>query len=294
MKINISGRFGNLLLQYTNAFEIARRTGLKYVQLGHSELMNVANPTATDDLIILPPDAPLPPDGIFLCGVFFNSDVFLPLLGRFMQFTPADEAMHSFIAQAYIRPYLLTGLPLADKRHDDEVTVHIRSGDIFAPDSYIESMYRQPPLSFYTLVITRMHEQGLIRRAQLVFEDKGNPCIEALEEWLIARGIPYKTQSGTLLDDMSALIDAPHLVFGYGTFGYGVCRLSKQVQSVHYFVPELGGRYGFIPQIRQVYSVSDREGKNTAEQRAMMLTYPADALQVDDVTGQRDQSVRDR
>lgn len=297
LKINLSGRFGNLLLQMTHAIELAKRTGLRFVQLADHELLDAFSPVTVDGVTILPPGAPLPPDGLFLAGVFFDSTVFAPVLGPLMRCSPADEQVYNRIAQRVLRPLLLSGLPRPDEHHpDDEVTVHIRSGDLFETGREVERAYRQPPLAFYTLVIARLHAAGLIRRVRLIFEDRANPCIDRLEAWLDERAMSCRVQSGTLRQDMSALIDAPHLVFGYGTFGYAACRLSRHIKTLHYFAPELGGRYGLIETIEQVFAVSDREGRyikaldwggadrgewmNTPEQRDMMLTYPQDWLQI--------------
>jgi hypothetical protein len=100
---------------------------------------------------------------------------------------------------------------------------------------------------------------------------------------------------------MSALIDAPHLVFGHGTFGYAACRLSKRIETVHFFQPELGGAYGAIPTIEEVFAVSDARGeyikafeygkpfgpsdgwRNTPEMRTRMLTYPGEFLHIEEL-----------
>ena len=224
--------------------------------------------------------------------------MFAPVLGPLLRCWPADERIHNEIARRFVRPHILSGVPLPDERHfEDELTIHIRSGDLFQPGAVVDQAYRQPPLAFYTLVVRRLRAAGLIGRVRLIFEDRANPCIDGLEAWLGEQGIACRTQSGTLHQDMSALIDAPHLVFGYGTFGYAACRLSKRIRTLHYFAPELGGRYGLIDGIEQVYAVSDREGRyikaldwggadrgewaNTPEQRHMMLTYPEAWLQLD-------------
>lgn len=300
LKINLSGRFGNIVLQTTHAIELARRTGLRFVQLAYHELLDITSPVTVEGITILPAGAPLPPDGLFLTGAFFDSTVFAPVLGHLLRCSPDDERVHNEIAQRVLRPHILSGLPLPEEHHpSDEVTIHIRSGDLFQTGKEVERAYRQPPLAFYTLVVTRLRAAGLISRVRLIFEDRANPCIDRLEAWLGEQAIPCRVQSGTLHQDMSALIDAPHLVFGYGTFGYAACRLSREVRTLHYFAPELGGRYGLMETIGQVYAVSDRVGHyiramdwggdnrgewmNTPEQRYMMLTYPEERLQVEEL-----------
>ncbi len=301
LKTSYSSRFGNLLQQYTHMILIARATGLRFIQLGHHELLGLQHPVEVDGITLLPWDASLPDDGVFLTGSFFDSSPFAPILRPFLHFGAEEEAAHSDVARRYLRPHLLAGLPVPGERHvDDELTIHIRSGDIFVGDQAGNRAYRQPPLSFYTLVIGRMRAEGRIARVRLVFEDRGNPCIDALEAWLGERAIPVRVQCGTLRDDMSALLDAPHLVFGYGTFGYAVCRLSRRIETVHFFKPELGGCYAHIPSIARVFAVSDEDGAyiqagevgvasgawdNSPEQRETMLTYPESALSIETVGG---------
>ncbi len=297
VEIAYSGRFGNLFHQCVNAILFAQRTGLAYVKLGEHALMPVTEPFEAGGLAFLPPAEPLPPVGVFLSGEFFNSDHLQPVLGPFLRYGKADEEATTAVAQTILRPHLLAAVPLPEERHPpDELTVHLRSGDIFNTDHPVTYGYRQPPLSFYTLVIETMMREGTVARVRLVFEDRGNPCVYALEAWLDRNRIPYRLQCGTLQEDLSALIDAPHLVFGHGTFGYAACRLSRRVRSVHYFAPELGGRYAFIPVIGEVFEVADAAGgyipayqygqpfdadrgwRNTPAMRQLMLDYPADKL----------------
>ncbi len=299
LRINYSGRFGNLLHQYINAIQLAERTGLKFIQLGSHELLNVQKEFRVGEITFLPPQADLPRDGTFIAGEFFNSDDFTPVLTPFLRFRPEDELAFTAVVQKYIVPHMLTGIPLPDEMHpEDEVTIHLRAGDIFSSDHPVTYGYRQPPLSYYVLVLSKLLEEKTISRVRLVFEDRGNPCVDALEDWLKERNIPVRIQNGSLHQDMSALIDAPHLVFGHGTFGYAAVRLSRRIKTVHYFAPELGGSYGFIPTIERVFEVSDRAGdyirayeygvpfgsdegwRNTPEMRERMLTYPTEALEM--------------
>ena len=299
-----SARFGNALQQYMNIILVAKRTGLKYVHLATRSPFHLDHTVTVDGLTLIPSDAPLPDDGVFLYGDFFLADAFRPVLSPTLAYDkPEDEAAHTEAARTYIRPYLLDAAHFASPEHrDDELTIHIRCGDVFGtPEEVVQcGTYRQPPLSFYQLVVNRMRHAKQIERVLIVHEDFGNPCVEALRDWLIAENVPVRLQSGSLTEDIAVLLDAPHLVFGFGTFGYAICRLSKHIKTLHYFEPELGGRYAFIPGIDQVFSVRDQQGdyleaapwampingeywRNTPEQRQMMLTYPVEHLAIQEV-----------
>jgi hypothetical protein len=302
LKISYSSRFGNLFQQYTHAILLAKRTGLKFIQLGSHSLFNVTEAVTIDGITFIPQNAPMPLEGAFLSGIFFDSNDFQPVLSPFLTFTEQDEIEHAEIARTFFRNHLLTGLNFGPKdQPESELTIHIRSGDIF-DDSLgpVNTWYRQPPLSFYTLVVDRLLKQGAIDRVKVVYEDRGNPCVDLLEQWLADKGVPTRMQSISLAEDLSALIDAPHLAFGHGTFGYAACRLSLGIKTLHYFEPELGGRYAYIPGIDHVYSVYDARGdymkagvwgqteefadwRNTPEQRAMMGTFPETALALKEV-----------
>jgi hypothetical protein len=290
LKIHYTGRFGNLIQQYTNMILFAERTGLHYIQLGTHELLGIPGPRRIGSLTFLPKASPLPPGGSFITGTFYDPEFFSPVLKSTWE--NYEEIEQCRVVRDIIRPHLLSPLATRSSGEDRrELTIHIRSGDVFGESGNIHHLYRQPPLGFYKLVVESLVKAGSIDRVKLVFEDRGNPCVDTLEQFLVAEAIPFRTQSGTLLADLSALVDAPHLVFGFGTFGYSVCRLSTEVETVHYFEPEHGGVYAAIPGIGRVFAVRDRRGeyikpgewRNTPEQREMMLSYPVDALTVDEV-----------
>ena len=289
LEISTPARFGNLLLQYTNAILLAEKTALRYIKLGWHELTDLVAPVSVGRLIFLPSNTPLPTEGAFVSGGFFDYGLspFSPILAPLDE---PDEIEYTRVGREIIRPYLLTAFSVSKEAHpEDELTIHIRSGDIFSGDPIV-SGYRQPPMVFYTLVINKLFAEGTIRRVRLVFEDRGNPCVDAVEAFLAERGIPFRGQSGTLAEDLSALIDAPHLAFGFGTFGYAVCRLSARIKTLHFFAPELCGRYVNVPSIERVFEVQDQQGRymrafeqvwfNTPDQRDLMLSYPSEALEI--------------
>lgn len=301
LKMSFAGRFGNFVQQFTNMFLFAERTGLKYIQLGTHELFCLKAPIRTGDLVLLPAGEPLPRGGAFISGVFYYPMSLNPVLGS--RWEASGPEMHwnrqssveeqedeCRVVREILRPNVLASLVVCPK-DQRELTIHIRSGDVFGEPKDVLPLYRQPPLAFYELVIERLVSAGSIDRVSLVFEDRGNPCVDALEALLHAKDLPYRMQSGTLAEDLSALIDAPHVVFGFGTFGYSVCRLSKRIETIHYFEPEHGGVYADIPGIGHVFAVRDRAGKyikpgewhNTPAQRELMLSYPIDALEVEAV-----------
>jgi hypothetical protein len=163
----------------------------------------------------------------------------------------------------------------------DEVVIHLRAGDIFGPAPHPN--YGQPPLAYYQSVVASLRAEG-IGRVCLVYEDRGNPVIAALEEWLAAEGLPCRHQSGRVEEDIAFLMAARHLVFGSGSFGHGICLLAGQIASVHAF--DRMGLYEGLPNIGRLRLAHDAGGgyipdwgwTNAPEQRQLMIDYPASAI----------------
>ncbi len=83
-----------------------------------------------------------------------------------------------------------------------------------------------------TLVIDRFLRAAASARVKLVYENRMNPVIDALEDHLMAAAIPFSVQSGTIVDDTRALVNGRHLVFGFGTLGPAICYLSDTVETL--------------------------------------------------------------
>jgi hypothetical protein len=279
LKIRRFGKFANNLLQTSNAIYLAKRLGLSYIQVTDFDLFQLNEPVVIDGITLLPPKIPLPNDGFFLEGSFFYGDVF----GAKMS---GIDPLRAEIVRSFIRPFLNLSSAFPPPEAD-ELVVHIRSGDIFCETPH--PGYIQPPLSYYVLVTERLMARGDVSRVCIVFEDRKNPCIDAYEDWLGKQGIPCRTQSGALQDDIECIRHARHMVFGRGTFGYGVCALADHVSSVHTFMS--GSAYKMLPDIEHLTEARDATGayikpggwRCTPEQLNLMITYPGENLAFHDL-----------
>jgi hypothetical protein len=74
-----------------------------------------------------------------------------------------------------------------------DITIHIRSGDIFGSDKP-HPKYWQPPLCFYLSVITQVKP----RKVTLVIEDRGNPVIQQLVRYLESAEFRFELREGSL------------------------------------------------------------------------------------------------
>ena len=279
--VDRNGLFGNSVFQYANAVELAQSLGLKYIKVAPGGLLAVSEPISIDDITFLPANAELPAGGCFLQGYFFTRKYFVDVL---KQNSVRD---YNRTIQKYCTP-LFGQIPshLLPPKPVDEFVIHIRSGDIFS--SWVHPDYVQPPLAFYKIAVrTLIHSHG-VTCIKLVFEDRMNPVIDALEAWLVDEGIALTCQTGALVDDISALIDARHLAFGIGTFGIAICHFSKFVKTVFYFSPNEDCPYDGLPNVGTVYHVRDEakcyikvgDWRNTDDQRRLMISYPEDMMSV--------------
>ena len=280
-----NGAFGNCLVQYIIAVSIAKALNLKYIKVpkaDRSKVIFLTERLTCDGITFIPPDEPLPPDSYFLSGLYFDPTQFervTALQG------PTDSRA---IVQNVIRP-LFNGLPKTfPPKPDDQLLIHIRSGDIFS--TWVDPHYPQPPFAFYRMVIDRLLAEGRIRSVKLVFENRLNPVIAEVEAYAQRCGLPVEIQSESLISDVAALVDGRYLVFGLGTFGPAICHLSDRVEQVFYFASNWPQGFQSIPTIGKVVEVRDLEGRymkvgewqNTDAQRRTMVDYPAEALAFDD------------
>jgi hypothetical protein len=280
-----NGAFGNCLVQYIIAISVAKALNLKYVKVpkvDRSRVIFLTERLTRDGITFIPPDEALPPDGYFLSGLYFDPTQFQRLAGLG---TPPDSRA---IIQEIIRP-LFNGLPATFlPKPDDQLLIHIRSGDIFS--TWVDPHYPQPPFAFYRMVIDRLLGEGRIRSIKLVFENRLNPVIAEVEAYAKGLGLPVETQSESLVADVAALVNGRYLVFGLGTFGPAICHLSERVEQVFYFASNWPQAFQGIETIRKLVEVRDIEGRymkvgewqNTDAQRRMMIDYPAEALAFDD------------
>ena len=175
---------------------------------------------------------------------------------------------------------------ITEKLEDNNnLTIHIRSGDIFRGNHAVHPGYGQPPLAFYKFVII----QKKWERITLVYEDENNPVIPSLINFLSLEKINYSILSSGLKDDLEILTSAKNLVIGRGTFIYPILCLSKNITDVYCFEQNDGKSWGvhnkinFITIIDKVGTYKDNiytEWKNTEVQRQLMLHYPLENLSV--------------
>lgn len=262
-------RFANAIIKLANALAFAKAHGIKNVFHEPYEALS-------DDICI---------DGVSVRSGAPGSDMNSLKYGFFYGATLRPmEGGRGGVRRDLVRllePGLKfrLGVPAASVLHEDVLTIHIRSGDIFR-EAIPHPLYGQPPLSFYSMVLDRKRWSSV----RLVCEDARNPVVGALIELLGSSGTRYERFSKGLLGDLELLAEASDLIIGRGTFIYPVLCLSRCIRNVYCFEEDQRRYWGLGSGEPNFVVVSDRDGqyresilkswRNTPEQRAMMLKYP--------------------
>jgi hypothetical protein len=279
------GRFGNQVRAIGTAVALAARLGIARVYIGKFRMLEIDRPIRFGDVTVLS-DSELmrdKPKGV-LRGPFF----FREQLGR-----AADGLRYRDIAAAAraVAQPIFPSLPVPPDFAPaaDDLVIHFRAGDIFARHPP-HPRYPQPPLAFYRLCVEVARERLGIRRAILIYEDEGNPCVGAVWRWLEEIGLPCLRHSGTFEEDLAILLAAQHCVFGRGSFGLAVAMLSKNLRTV--LSSWLEPKYAVMRKVAgaRVIEVEDAadgytkvgDWQNTPEQLRLMLEYPFANLRLKD------------
>ncbi len=263
------GRMGNNLLQTSNALLLSRSLRLPFIQLPETELIRIQEPVKVSEITFLPENYDTSSLGHFLRGTFYKG----PRLERLGIRMPLRKK----VLKKYLIPAASISIPHPEPAGC--LTIHLRSGDAFDENPHPD--FAQPPLSFYTMIIEKARQKLEVNRVQLVFENRRNPCVNALEAHLERLGLPVILQSGTLADDVNVLLSARHLVFGYGTFGVGICLLSNAVETVDVFGAS-GFAYSQFDHLKSTNAWGDLGGRYpkigewtaSQEQLGLMIDFP--------------------
>jgi hypothetical protein len=175
----------------------------------------------------------------------------------------------------------LAGAQSREQEPRDTLTVHIRSGDVFGSSPH--PGYGQPPLAFYTQVISHRSWTSVA----VISEDLGNPVSDAVRRWCENEGIRVTQQCLDLPETIKVLAGAHAIAAGRGTFVPALVYLFSLERELYLFEPS-DEPLLCDPSIT-LYEVRDSEGRyveeilnnnwhNDQAQRTMMLEYAVSSL----------------
>jgi len=108
---------------------------------------------------------------------------------------------------------------------DNDVVIHIRSGDLFTDGTRSPSDYIPPPLSYYTEILNNNN----FEKIYIVAEDIKNPCIDKLLK--LYPNIIFKQQK--LEHDIDLILRTKNIICSIGTFIPSLLMLSKNIKNVY-------------------------------------------------------------
>jgi hypothetical protein len=158
---------------------------------------------------------------------------------------------------------------------ENDLTIHIRSGDIF----YLlnpNDGYTQPPLSYYIDIIESSEYKNKNKNIYLVCEDKLNPCVNKLLE--LYPDIHFSIND--IVDDVKLLMRSTNVISSNGTFVPALLNMTdytKKIYTPSYFSTFNECLFNNTAEIIKIdldeYKSIMGPWKNTQQQREIMLTY---------------------
>ena len=276
--IDLPGFIGNFLIQLMNAIFLARICNISCIYILPTECV-VANfphkffgATKSNIRLIFG----VPREGVAIASSFFNLDC---LPKDFVK--PSFRALSREIAGQF-------DSASKDILPASSLTIHVRSGDVFAERAYYYPSYGQPPLSYYIFCIKFQKTKIIV----LVYEDLGNPVIEKLISYMQNKNIPYSLVSGSVKNDFTTLASARNLVLSFGTFGpMSICFNTSLIniytfhEMNHQLISECKSSHSLIFNIMDsngeyVSDVLSNNWGNTEYQRELMLSYGINNLRL--------------
>ena len=165
-----------------------------------------------------------------------------------------------------IRDEVLNNIPKYITNIND-LYIHIRSGDIFI--NRINHMYSQPPLCFYQKIINDNNYKDIY----ILSNGHENPVVDEL-----IKLYPYiKYNQGSLLSDISLLINTYNFVMPISTFAYTLINLNNNLMKLYYYdllpIPTKNVNYTIYKMnpSDKYKKIMERKWKKTKEQLELMI-----------------------
>ena len=205
---NWFGRFGNNIIELTTGIYISKRNCSIFTHEPHEYISSTEYNFTSQSLNI---------QSKFQT---YRSKVFYKI-----ESIPFSE--RCFICKNYIAPRI-NWIETPQNVIENQLVIHIRSGDVFQNVSYIK-MYPQPPFSFYEKIIDENDYENILVVTE---KDRKNPVIQALQTKYSHR---LKVTSNDFKTDANLIINAENLVTSIGTFSLSLAMFNSKLK--HLYVP---------------------------------------------------------
>lgn len=218
-------RLGNNILQLHNAILIGLYFNCNVIIPGHSffntKLIKINSVNSSNNINkivkITHPNNYFDYDIIkFLKKILLNDN----LLKNLVSFDAVMFSKHYLESLRIMRTCFVVQNECIKPLGDNDILIHIRSGDVFRDGGRVHGRYYQPPLCFYLSILDKKFDN-----VYLVAEDTKNPCINALLK--LFPDIKYNQNN--LTEDIKLILSAKHVVGSRGTFVSSLLKLSNNI-----------------------------------------------------------------
>lgn len=282
------GRLGNNLLQLQNALiyaEAKGKTRVTFPSEHGTELKQLIN--LPQEGIKVDPSNMKKKETCLRKPPFFYDD-FFHAEGRASCFSDIKERRRVLVT--YVKP-LLQHPDDAFKTSEDELLIHLRSGDMMRPGGIKHPQTRQPPCAAYDKIIEEGNDGKPFEHVRIIGEhDHRNPCFDMLVQ--NHRGRNITVQEKPWLDDASAIINARNLVIGTSSFSLEIGLLNENLEKAwaakQTITPEIVG-CGYARQVNLMNVPGLEKIREYDERRKWMKSYKLKEVKLEPMCRKHDE-----
>lgn len=223
MNLEISrwyGRLGNNIMQLVHVIWLSKLKRAKITYIPHHPILE------TKHLI----QSPMHKGTKTIKSIFFKPQDVHNILG-FKKYITIPEI------QEILKTEIKFRFPLQLEMPNDNIVIHIRSGDCFRADRpNPHAKYIPPPTSYYRKCIDDHVKKHETSRIIIVTEpDKYNPSIQGIQTYVneIYPSIDVVVQSTSIENDALTIMKAKHLILSIGYFGYTLALINSQLETLY-------------------------------------------------------------
>lgn len=299
LKVARMGRYSNNIIQILHSTLVAKKLGVEKIILpaAFADLREVS--TTIGGLRFIQQGQPSSHTERQLESYFWFPSGSLQALFQGITVKHANQVVSSVVKPIFYQffPFSTSSEPTwADGKRT--LAAHIRSGDLFRSTTAAPApvaphpFYVQPPLSFYQIAIEdAMSRQTEASRVLLVIEDRKNPVVTGLCDWLEEKKLDFQIIDGDFQEAIQTMLAAQVIVSAYGSVIEMIGMLSEQLEAVYAFrgygrwaEKEIAGHanYHLLGKEKRIHTLTLEDHyiepghwQDTPAQKHLMLSYKA-------------------
>ena len=284
-----AGRFGNNFFQIVNAAMIADALESPFVKIPQIEHVR------TPSILELRSGNLIPLEKSDATCADLSADFYMPFGFESCFFSDVRSRLLNICAKMRTSLYQ----DIVGEKDGNALAVHFRGGDVFDVVKPVHGGYLQPPFAFYKAAITHALKARKFVRIDLVSEDRLNPALALVEQFLATSGHKFESSVRSKREDFTTMSRATVIVASNSTFVEVPAVLSAALEEVYSFrtfssqeiyKPFAQSRIGMILEAKGVrgYLCNDVSGTyigyrnwcNSDHQRQILCGFPDEHIRL--------------